>query len=195
MNIVNVGYGSTNYYVLGGGSNRLLVDVGWPGTMGKLLAILKRKGIALEEVRYVLATHFHPDHAGLVQELKLMGVRLIVVEGQRDAIPVLKRWMKPDMHYHDIDTRDNIDVTLAESRGFLAKLGIAGEIIGTPGHSDDSVSLVLDSGEAFTGDLQAVSRADDSDVAKVRRSWEKIRGLNAKAIFPGHGPSRPVPAP
>ena len=70
MNIVNVGYGSTNYYVIGDGKNRLLVDVGWPGTMGRLLAMLRRKGIALEEIRYLLATHYHPDHAGLAQEFE-----------------------------------------------------------------------------------------------------------------------------
>ena len=82
MNIVNVGYDSTNYYVIGGGKSRLLVDVGWPGTLGKLLANLKRKGIAIEEIKYLLATHYHPDHAGLVQEVKSKGVRLMVVEGQ-----------------------------------------------------------------------------------------------------------------
>ena len=37
MNIVNVGYASTNYYVLGASTNRLLVDVGWPGTLPRLL--------------------------------------------------------------------------------------------------------------------------------------------------------------
>lgn len=31
MNIVNVGYDSANYYIIGQDRNRLLVDVGWPG--------------------------------------------------------------------------------------------------------------------------------------------------------------------
>ncbi|MEP7346017.1 MAG: MBL fold metallo-hydrolase, partial [Gemmatimonadaceae bacterium] len=67
--IVNVGYDSTNYYVLGQGSSRLLVDVGWPNTLPKFMASLKRKDIVLEHIRYLLATHYHPDHAGLAQEL------------------------------------------------------------------------------------------------------------------------------
>lgn len=194
MNIVNVGYGSTNYYVIGSGANRLLVDVGWPGTRGTLLANFKRKGIAVAEIRYLLATHYHPDHAGLVQELKNMGMRLMVVEGQRAAIPQLKQWMKPEMGYLDIDLRDNTEVTHEASRAFLAKVGIAGEIVATPGHSDDSVTLVLDSGDAFTGDLQSESRADEADVETVKRSWEKLRAMNVRTIHPGHGPSRPVPA-
>ena len=194
MNFVNVGYDSTNYYVIGSGKNRLLVDVGWPGTLGKLLAKLKRKGIAIEEIKYLLATHYHPDHAGLVQEVKNKGVRLVVAEGQGDFIAGLKQWMKPEMHYVDIDLRDNTAVTLAESRAFLAKLEIAGEIVATPGHSDDSVTLVLDSGDAFTGDLQSVSRADELEVEAVTASWEKLRANGAKMIHPGHGPSRAVPA-
>jgi glyoxylase-like metal-dependent hydrolase (beta-lactamase superfamily II) len=196
MNIVNVGYDSTNYYVIGAGKNRLLVDVGWPGTLGKLRANLKRKGIAIEEIKYLLATHYHPDHAGLVQEVKnsFKSVRLIVVEGQGDFIGGLKQWMKPEMHYVDIDLRDNTSVTLAESRAFLAKLGLSGEIVATPGHSDDSVTLILDSGDAFTGDLQGVSRADELEVEAVTASWETIRAKGAKMIHPGHGPSRPVPA-
>jgi glyoxylase-like metal-dependent hydrolase (beta-lactamase superfamily II) len=194
MNIVNVGYDSTNYYVIGSGKNRLLVDVGWPGTMGKLLAMLKRKGIVLGDIRYLLATHYHPDHAGLVQEVKEKGVRLMVIEGQEEFIPSLKQWMKPEMHYMDIDLRDNTAVTFAESRAFLAKFDIAGEIVHTPGHPDDSVTLILDSGDAFTGDLQGVSRADEKDIAAVSASWEKLRMTGARMIHPGHGPSRPVPA-
>ena len=194
MNIVNVGYDSTNYYVIGSGKDRLLVDVGWPGTLGKLLANLKRKGIAIEEIRFLLATHYHPDHAGLVQEVKNKGVRLMVMEGQAAAIPALKQWMKPDMHYLDIDLGDSTVVALAESRSFLAKLGIVGEIVHTPGHSDDSVTLILDTGDAFTGDLQSESRADESSIDAVKSSWEKIRSMNTKTIHPGHGPSRPVPA-
>jgi hypothetical protein len=37
MNIVNVGYTSTNYYVLAASTPLLLVDVGWPGTLPMLL--------------------------------------------------------------------------------------------------------------------------------------------------------------
>jgi ribonuclease/clavin/mitogillin len=195
VNIVNVGYASTNYYVIGSGSNRLLVDVGWPGTAGKLLANLKRKGIAIGEIRYLMATHYHPDHAGLVQELKNMGMRLMVIEGQRDAIPALKQWMKPEMGFLDITLDDNTDVALDESRAFLAKLAIPGEIVSTPGHSEDSVTLLLDSGDAFTGDLQGESRASESDIATVHASWERLRAMNARMIHPGHGPSMPLRAP
>ena len=94
--IVNVGYRSTNYWVVSAGTSRLLVDIGWPGTLGTMKANLRRMGIPLHEIRYALATHYHIDHAGLAEELKKEQVRLIVLEVQVDAIPMMKTWTKPD---------------------------------------------------------------------------------------------------
>src|SRR4051812_4000159 len=98
MNIVNVGYDSTNYYLLGS-HTQLLVDTGWPGTLPKLLNILKRKDIALQAIQYLLVTHYHPDHAGLAQELKRAGLKLVVLENQRAFIPALGKYMKPEQRY------------------------------------------------------------------------------------------------
>jgi len=42
VNIVNVGYDSTNYYVIAAERGQLLVDVGWPGTLPKLRHMLTR---------------------------------------------------------------------------------------------------------------------------------------------------------
>ncbi len=106
--VVNVGYRSTNYYVVSAGARRLLIDLGWPGTFGALLANLKRAGVPLTELRYGVATHYHIDHAGLAQELKLAGVPLLVVSGQEYAIPLLKQWTKPGDHFIDITLHDNV---------------------------------------------------------------------------------------
>ena len=191
MNIVNVGYDSTNYYVLGQGGTRLLVDVGWPGTLPKLLANLKRKDIALSDIRYLLITHYHPDHAGLAQEVKAHGVKLIVLDSQVQAIPILKTHMKPVNHYVDIRLDDNLNLTCEASRTFLKTLHLEGEIISTPGHSDDSVTLILDEGLAFTGDLIGPQHVADDTRPQAELSWAKIRARQVTKIYPGHGPIRP----
>jgi endoribonuclease LACTB2 len=153
MNIVNAGYDSTNYYVLAESAPILLIDAGWPNTLPKFQAACKRMGVDLARVPYVLCTHYHPDHAGLAQELKRMGAKLIVTPEQVASMPALAALTKPTDHFTPIEMSDNVLVTIEESRAFLVKIGIAGEIVHTPGHSDDSVTLVLDTGEAFTGDL------------------------------------------
>jgi endoribonuclease LACTB2 len=195
MNIVNVGYDSTNYYVLEQKNVRLLVDVGMPGTLPKLAGNLKRKGIALQAIDYLLCTHYHPDHAGIAQEVKAQGVRLLVLEPQLEAIPFMQRYIKAAMPYVPVTLHDNLQLSILESRGFLQKLGIEGEIIHTPGHSDDSVSLVLDEGIAFTGDLTHPALVDPATDALVMRSWNRIRGVHATRIYSGHGPQQPFLLP
>jgi len=60
INIVNVGYDSTNYYVLASPNIRLLIDVGWPGARPKLVANLRRKDIPLAAINYLLITPITP---------------------------------------------------------------------------------------------------------------------------------------
>lgn len=190
VTIVNVGYRATNYWVVSAGDSRLLVDLGYPGTMGMLRANLDRKGIPLHEIRYGLATHFHIDHAGLAQELKLAGIPLLVLETQTAAIPRMKSWTKPADRFVDITTHDNVTIRFAESRALLQKIGIAGEIVCTRGHSDDSVSLLLDDGSVFTGDLQPVSMTPPEQSAATAESWRLLRERGALRVYPGHGPIR-----
>jgi glyoxylase-like metal-dependent hydrolase (beta-lactamase superfamily II) len=193
ITIVNVGYRSTNFWVVSAGTSRLLVDLGWPGQIGTLLANLERQGIPLNEVRYGLATHYHIDHAGAAQDLKQRGMGLLVMEEQVHAIPLMRRHVKPTDHYTEIAIHDNVVIATAASRTFLERLGIAGEIVHTPGHSDDSVSLVLDSGAAFTGDLTSEFMVANEDPGVVGRSWQALRERGATTIYGGHGPVRPMP--
>ena len=190
--IVNVGYRSTNFWVVSAGTSRLLVDFGYPGTMGMMRANLRRMGVPLEEIRHRLATHYHPDHAGLAQELKQSGMSLLVLEAQVRVIPRLKSWTKPQDHYVDITMHDNVTISFGQSRAVLERIGLAGEIIPTPGHSDDSVSLLLDDGSTFTGDLTPLSLVGEDDPGVVVASWRRLRECGATRVYPGHGPVRPM---
>lgn len=192
LTIVDVGYRSTHYWVVGAGASRLLVDLGWPGTMGLMRAHLRRMGVPLEEIRYALATHYHIDHAGLAQELKRAGVPLLVIDVQLAAIPLMVRHTKPHDHYVEISLDGTIVIACDESRALLAEIGVPGEIVHTPGHSDDSVSLLLDNGAAFTGDLTPPNAAWGDDAAAVLASWHTLRERGAARIYPAHGPVWPL---
>ena len=107
LSIVNVGYRSTNYWVVSAGRSRLLVDLGWPGMGAELLHNLERAGIPLAEIRYGFATHYHIDHAGAAQDLKARGMRLLVWEEQVAAIPAMKRHIKLTDRYTEIASTGN----------------------------------------------------------------------------------------
>jgi glyoxylase-like metal-dependent hydrolase (beta-lactamase superfamily II) len=190
VTIVNVGYKSTNYWVVSTGTSRLLVDLGYPGTMGRMLANLKRMDIALRDLRYGLATHYHIDHAGLAQDFKQAGVPAPRTGNQLEAIPRMKQWTRPEDQYRDITLHDKSPL-FTESRRLLEGIGLR-EILPTPGHSDDSVSLVLD-GSAFTGDLTPMALAVPDQAATLAASWQRLRDRGATRVYPGHGPVRPMP--
>jgi glyoxylase-like metal-dependent hydrolase (beta-lactamase superfamily II) len=167
ITIVNVGYLSTNYWVISAGRSRLLVDLGYPGTLGTMRANLKRMDVPLGEIRYAFATHYHIDHAGLAEELKQAGVPLLVLETQVEAIPLMKQWTKPQDHYVDITLEGNVTIPCEESRALLEQIRIGGEILSTPGHSADSVSLLLDDGAVFTGDLPPLEYAGEDEAGRA----------------------------
>lgn len=190
MNIVNVGYDSTNYYVLADARPRLLVDVGMPGTLPKLRHQCQRQGIDLAQITHFWVTHYHPDHAGIAGDLQRQGCKLIILENQVAAVPALKKYVKPPQQAHDVDLSSCVRLTNEASRAFLKTLGIAGEIVHTPGHSDDSNTLVLDEGVAFTGDLHPWTMAAEESQSEIEESWAKLRALNVRKVYPRHGPAR-----
>lgn len=192
LTIVNAGYRSTNYWVVSAGTSRLLVDLGWPGSMGWMAANLERMDVPIDEIHYCLATHYHIDHAGLAQELKIAGIPLLVLDVQVHAIPLMMNWIKPQDNYLEIKGEGNIIISSAESRMVLEQIGIMGEILHTPGHSDDSVSLLLDDGKVFTGDLTPPGLISDEDQGVVMASWQMLQDHGAAVVYPGHGPIRAI---
>ncbi|MGB7539059.1 MAG: MBL fold metallo-hydrolase [Anaerolineales bacterium] len=192
ITITNVGYRSTNFWVVSAGTSRLMFDLGWPGMMGAMMANLRRMNIPLAQIRCGVASHYHIDHAGLAQEFNLAGMHLLVFETQLEAIPSMKAFTKPQDHYLEITTAGIAPVAFAESRSILAQIGIAGEILSTPGHSADSVSLILDDGSAFTGDLPPEELPEAGFPDLVTASWRALRERGAKKVYPAHGPVRPM---
>lgn len=191
--IVNVGYRSTNFWVVSAGRSRLLIDLGWWGMFDALAANLERMDVRLREITHGVATHFHGDHAGAAQDLKNAGMRLIVAEEQVAAIPLMKRHAKEADRYTEITPVGNLVVSCIESRALLATLGIDGQFVHTPGHSDDSITVLLDGGEAFTDDLTWPMFATEETMEQVMQSWERLHALGASTVYAGHGPVRPMP--
>ena len=74
-----------------------------------------------------------------------------------------------------------------ESRAFLLDLGIGGEILHTPSHSADSISLLLDDGCCIVGDLEPLAylEAYESNPA-LQADWQKILQHHPKRILYAH---------
>ncbi len=128
------------------------------------------------------------DHAGLVQDLKDMGAALILMENQVGAPALLNDYMlHKRINITPILDAGNALLKFSESRTYLAKLGLRGEIIPTPGHGADHVTLILDDGSAFTGDLSPRSLVMEEQT-EMLEAWNQIHAHKVTRIYPSHGP-------
>jgi glyoxylase-like metal-dependent hydrolase (beta-lactamase superfamily II) len=77
---------STHFYLIDCAGGKLLIDAGWE--LAAFRAQMKAYQLSWEQIRWIMFTHHHPDHAGLVQAVReLSGARLILHEKQ---IPYLE---------------------------------------------------------------------------------------------------------
>ena len=194
--VTKLKYGNTNTYFISGTKGSILLDTDYAGTLQMFYKEIKKNGISLKDITYILATHYHPDHMGLVGELVNMGVKFLVMDTQ---VPILH--FSDEIFRRDKTLRllpsvpeDKAEVIACkDSRAFLAALGIDGEIVSTPSHSEDSITLVLDSGDCFVGDLEPMEYIDGyEENSALRADWEKIMNVSPRVIYYGHAPKKVV---
>ena len=182
-------YGNTNTYFLNGRAGSLLIDTDYAGTMPGFFRAVKAAGISVKDITYVIATHYHPDHMGIIGDLQQLGIRPVIVDVQQDSVHFSDDIFAREKHlsYTPIDENNAVRISCAESREFLHGIGISGEIIHTPSHSQDSISVVLDDGDCFAGDLEPIEylAAYDNNPA-LQRDWDLMMSYNPKHIYYAH---------
>ena len=182
-------YGNTNTFFIRGTNGGVLIDTDYTGTLSAFYKKIKTQGIKLSDITYVLATHYHPDHIGLVSELMKQGVKLLLVDTQVEYVHFADEIFSRDQRlgYEPINADDSVIIKCNESRAFLQSIGITGEIISTPSHSCDSISLILDDGRCFVGDLEPMEYLggyEDND--RLKKDWNRVMSYNPKIVYYAH---------
>ena len=165
-----------------------MVDTDYAGTLPAFYRAIKHARVKASDVSYVLATHYHPDHMGLIPELMKQGVKLLLIDTQEDSVHFSDYIFARDrVPFEPIDEAKATVITCAESKEFLAGIGISGEIISTPSHSPDSVSLLLDDGDCIVGDLQPREylAAYEQDNA-LKADWDAVLRYRPRRILYAH---------
>ena len=84
--MIRLKYGNTNTFYVPGSTGGLLVDTDYAGTLYAFYKVIKQGGLGIRDIEYVLATHYHPDHMGLIGDLMEQGVKLLLPDVQKDFV-------------------------------------------------------------------------------------------------------------
>jgi glyoxylase-like metal-dependent hydrolase (beta-lactamase superfamily II) len=167
--------------------------------------------VSPQEIRLIILTHGHCDHVGSALRIKkLTGAQIAVhrddslmVENAQLVLPsaastwghivrCLFRTLLPILRFNAFKA----DMIIGDEELSLEDYGIPGKIIHTPGHTPGSVSVLLETGDAFVGcmthnnfpfRLRPNLPIFAEDLSRLRESWKLLLDAGAKTIYPAHG--------
>ena len=126
--VTKIRYGNTNTFLIRGSKGSILIDTDYAGTLPAFYKAIKELGIKVSDVNYVLATHYHPDHIGLVSELMDQGVKLLLMESQVNSVhysdPIFAK--EPHLNYKPIDEGKATILRFEDAYSFLESLMTGG---------------------------------------------------------------------
>jgi hydroxyacylglutathione hydrolase len=198
------------------GKDIVMVDGGMPNKLKLFKRELSRLNINPGEIKLIVLTHSHFDHSGSAREIRdLTGGMVAIHESEETYIknggmlipkgvntygkitkplffPVFKRISFP---------RFTPDILLKDKPYPLSEYGIDGQVIHTPGHTIGSVSVILDSGEAFVGcmahnglpfRIRPGLPIYAQDISAIKECWKALIDKGVTMVYPGHGKPFPI---
>jgi glyoxylase-like metal-dependent hydrolase (beta-lactamase superfamily II) len=195
--------------ILHGSAGVALVDPGPERALPELTSQLTRKGIRFEDVRQLLITHIHLDHAGATGTIveKYPHIQVLVHErGAPHMIDPAKRLASAgrlygqdmDRLWGDVKPVPAANITALEGGETLTAAGRELLVAYTPGHASHHVSYFdTASGLAFVGDTAGIRRGSgtyvmpptpppDIDIEAWHESEKKILAWSPDTIFLTH---------
>ncbi|MFI7385409.1 MBL fold metallo-hydrolase [Streptomyces sp. NPDC049813] len=195
----------------GPGAELTLIDAGAAGAGRPLARAVRDWGHAPEDVRRIVLTHFHEDHAGGAGEFaRLSGAEVYAhrldapyVRGEAPGPePVLEEWERP-IHAQALarlpprPVHPELPPSVREvADGDVLDFAGGARVVGVPGHTDGSIGIELGlHGVLFTGDAVAASPVDGQVMLGVfnRRSeqavasFHRLAALDSDLACFGHG--------
>jgi metallo-beta-lactamase class B len=86
-NLYYVGANDVTSFLITGPEGHVLIDGGYPGTAPMIMASIAKLGFKITDVKVLLNSHAHFDHAGGLAELqKASGAQLWISEGDADVV-------------------------------------------------------------------------------------------------------------
>ena len=195
---------TVNCYLVKTPTGFILIDTGLPKRRSDLVRELETAGCKPGDLKLIVVTHGHFDHNGNSVYLRerydaiiamhggdsamvesgdmFVGMKGLTVAVIRILLPLvgLSRY---DSFRPDIVLEDGDD---------LSEYGYDARVVHFPGHSKGSIGVLTAGGDLFCGDLltntdRPAKNTLIDDSAELDASVEKLRTLEIKTVYPGHG--------
>lgn len=180
-------------------AGHVLIDGGLEESAPIVIANIRKLGFRIEDVKILLSTHAHTDHAGGLARLKAAsGARLYA--GASD-VDLLRRGGRGDFAFGDTLPFPAVEADVAMSDGQEVALGgIRFRAVATPGHTKGCTSWafsiddggvarrVLMVGGTTAPGYRLVDNAAYPGIAEdFEGTFRTLRSLQADIVFEGHG--------
>ncbi len=201
--------GHVNCYLLKMSSGFILIDTGSSNQRAVLEQTLHQAGCWPGDLKLIVLTHGDFDHTGNAAYLRqkfsvplaLHSADFGMIErgdmfaNRRKRNPVLKA-LAPLLFRFDKSNRVTPDIALDEKFD-LSEYALDAKVLSLPGHSSGSIGILTSDGDLIAGDLfENVNRPTLNSImddrAAAEASVEKLKKLNIKIVYPGHGGPFPI---
>jgi metallo-beta-lactamase class B len=180
-------------------AGHVLIDAGLEESAPIVMANIRTLGFRVEDVKILLSTHAHADHAGGLAQLKAAsGARLYA--GAAD-VELLERGGRGDFAFGDTLPFPPVTADVASRDGQEVVLGgVRFRAVGTPGHTKGCTSwaftiddggverrVVMIGGTTAPGYRLVNNPAYPRIVEDFEGTFRTLRSLQADIVFEGHG--------
>jgi glyoxylase-like metal-dependent hydrolase (beta-lactamase superfamily II) len=201
MNIHSLTLGFVQAYLIETPGGLVLIDCGMPHQEERILRAVEQTGRG--DLKLIFITHAHADHYGSAAALqRLTGAPVAVHRADAPAMAGGKTPIRgagrlaraATSLFLRISPTPPVEADLLLDDGdSLARYGLPGTVVHTPGHSAGSSCLLLEDGTGFLGDMLSagkephLQRTFVEDWDQLRRSYARLRELPLSRVYAGHG--------
>lgn len=187
-----------NVYLVDGGSEYLVIDIGYLETVSEIVEMIRQMDFPLTACKMLVATHADADHTqGLARAKELLRTNVaahpLAVDPLETGDQIITYALIKAQDIEIPMPRCKVDMRLDE--GDEVSVGdLKLQVWHTPGHAMGQIALrlgdLLFSGDNICRDssVGVIDAHHGSNLPDFIKSLERIRDCDAKWLLPSHGP-------